>query len=50
MVVQALLAGAVETVAAGLPDGLAAAFVFVVGVTSDRFVQTNRIVFSPYPC
>ena len=32
MVVQALLAGAVETVAAGLPlMALAAAFVFVVG-------------------
>lgn len=33
MVVEALLAGAVETVAAGLPDSVPTAFVFVVGVT-----------------
>lgn len=51
MVVQALLAGAVETVAASLPDGLAAAFVLVVGGdVADRLMQTNRIVFSTYSC
>jgi hypothetical protein len=39
MVVQALLAGAVQAVAAGLPDGISAAVVFVVGGdVADRLV------------
>jgi hypothetical protein len=51
MVVQALLPSAIKTVTAGLPDGLPAAFVFVVGGdVTDRLVQTNRIVFGSHSC
>ncbi len=42
MVIQALLSGAVQAVAAGLPDGVSAAVVFVVGGdVADRLMQTN---------
>ena len=44
--VRAALASAVQPVAAGLADGLAAAGVLVVGGhVPDRLVESNRIVF-----
>lgn len=46
MVVEAALPGALESVAAGLPDGFAATGALVVGAhVSDRFVQSHGVVF-----
>src|SRR5215207_3640825 len=51
MVVQAALASAVQPVAAGLADGLAAARVLVVGGhVPDRLVESIRIIFSSHSC
>ena len=51
MVVEAALPGAVETVAAGLADGLTATAVFVVGSDiPDRLLEPNRVVFSSHSC
>ena len=48
-VVDAVLAGLFQTVAAGLADRLATALVFVVGGhISDRRVQPDRVVLKPY--
>ena len=45
VVVEAFLAGLVESVSAGLPDGVAAAFVFVVGCdVADAFVEPDGVV------
>jgi hypothetical protein len=45
------LPGSFQAVAAGLADGFAAAFVFIVGGhVSDRFVKPSRIVFRSHPC
>ena len=49
-VVDAVLAGLFQAVAAGLADRLAAALVFVVGRhISDRRVQPHSVVLGPYP-
>jgi hypothetical protein len=46
MVAESPLPGALESVAAGLPDGFSATGVLVVGShVSDRFVQAHGIVF-----
>jgi hypothetical protein len=51
MVVESPLPGALESVAAGLPDGFAATGVLVVGShVSDRFVQPHGIVFDLDSC
>jgi hypothetical protein len=49
-VVDAVLAGLFQSVAAGLADRLAAALVFVVARhISDRRVQPHSVVLGPYP-
>jgi hypothetical protein len=48
---QAVSAGAVQAVAAGLPERLAPAVVFVVGGdVADRLMQPHRVVFRSHPC
>ena len=50
MVIDALLAGEPQPLAAGGADPLAASFVFVVGSdVSDRGVQPDRVVFDADP-
>lgn len=51
MLVEAALPGAVESVAAGLSDGFAAASVLIVGSdVADRLVQPDGIVFRSHSC